>query len=90
MLDPCRKHNVPLFIKQLGAVAIDGPGTRAPLAAAAGTRSGKIDCAITDDGGDVQSYPRIKLLDGKGGDPAEWPEYLRRRELPLLAYEVNG
>lgn len=89
MLKPCQDHGVPLFIKQLGAVAIDGPGTRSPLSAAAGTRSGKIDCAITDDGEDSQIYRRVNLKDGKGGDLAEWPEYLRRRELPELAQIVN-
>lgn len=74
----CQAAGVPVFVKQLGSNVI--------------VRSDQ----ILDDFGqyrpDGEMYQiadvgdglyRIRLQDGHGGDPDEWPERLRVRELPI-------
>ena len=78
----CQDAGVAVFVKQLGAVPVNGPGNRCPLTAAAMTRSGRIDAAVTDDGQGLDVVPRIRLRDSKGGYWSEWPQDLRIREFP--------
>lgn len=81
IVEQCRAARVPAFVKQLGAVPIDGAG-RAPLSTISRSRRGTVDGAIADDGGDAQTWDRIPLANRKGNDPAEWPSDLRVREFP--------
>ena len=64
----CRDAGVPCFVKQLGAVVqYNGCGLIWPE----GTTKH-----------DIGGEWRVLLRDKKGGDPAEWPEDLRVREMP--------
>lgn len=65
----CRAAGVPVFVKQLGAV----PECRCDE----GGWQRAADGTCNDN-----SCRRVKLLDPKGGDPAEWTEDLRVREVP--------
>lgn len=68
--DQCRAAGVPVFIKQLGS---------APMKADGGSLDG-----WPEDGSVVDwETGRIRLRHPKGGDPAEWPEYLRVRQWPV-------
>ncbi|MBI3453571.1 MAG: DUF5131 family protein [Rhodospirillales bacterium] len=79
-----RKTGIPVFVKQMGARVIDraaaGFGGCAPTEWPAGTRTEEDPHGYLygGRGDDV----RVLLRDRKGGDPAEWPEDLRVRELP--------
>lgn len=64
----------PVFCKQLGAVPIDGS---LPIVAVDSFARGADWMA---GGGAVDRL--LKLTSRKGGDPAEWPEDLRVREMP--------
>lgn len=66
----CKKAGTPVFVKQLGAH---------PFAARGGTRF-SMPCpqAIIEKPDRLE----LKLIDKKGGNPAEWPEELRVRESP--------
>jgi len=65
----CKDAGVPVFVKQLGAKPfVDGSG---------GERFGW-PCGFEVRGG--QTW--LRLRDTKGGDPSEWPEDLRVREVP--------
>lgn len=72
-VEQCTAADVPVFVKQLGAVPVDSAmlgsfGAPAPWPASTGSRA---------------SYPPgMALADKKGGDMAEWPEDLRVREFP--------
>lgn len=76
----CRYAGIAPFVKQLGSFVLwngtqggygDGPSNMWP----AGTK------IIPQSGGPFW----IRLADGKGGDPDEWPEDLRVREFPAQA-----
>ena len=69
IVNQCRDVGVPVFVKQLGAV----PECRCDE----GGWQRAADGTCNDN-----SCRRVKLLDPKGGDPAEWPEDLRVREVP--------
>jgi len=74
IVQQCQKADVPIFVKQLGAVPYVCLGSHdAP--AAAGWR---VDCR----GEAGFGCRKFSLHDPKGGDPAEWPEDLRVREFP--------
>lgn len=63
---------VPVFIKQMGEHAFDGEQCA--------------DGVCEDLDSCTHLAPRrMKLEDRKGGEPSEWPAYLRRRELPEAA-----
>lgn len=79
----CKAAGVPCFVKQLGAHVMcrndrvsdwmDQPG-------------GPSLCDIDTDGVRFQGDPvRVWMRNRKGGDPSEWPEDLRVRELPDFA-----
>jgi len=65
----CKDAGVPVFVKQLGASP-----TEYVVTAIGQDAYGNVD----DDG----RYEVMKLRDPKGGDPAEWPEDVRVREVP--------
>jgi protein gp37 len=74
IVQQCKTSGVACFVKQLGSV---------PLVAASRLRhhewgDGKFNWWQNDQSG----LWRVKLNDKKGGDPAEWPAYLRVREFP--------
>jgi len=64
----CREAQVPCFVKQLGAAAMDPPNGLAGHS-----------LRVPDEAAPLVSQ---RLRDRKGGDPAEWPEDLRVREMP--------
>jgi protein gp37 len=87
----CREAHVPAFVKQLGAHVIDRNDagwdgvdpTDWPSHLEAEDR---IEHDEADTG--YQGAPvRVRLRDRKGGDPAEWPEDLRVREMPEVRHE---
>jgi protein gp37 len=63
----CKAAGVPVFVKQLGSYPEIREWTQADLASGFTLWHGN---------------RRIRLADDKGGDPAEWPEDLRVREMP--------
>ena len=65
----CRAAGVACFVKQLGARPVNGAFAQNPV-------RGRIDSP-------VGAHP-TRFADRKGGDPAEWPEDLRVREMPGL------
>jgi len=76
--DQCRAAGVACFIKQLGSRAYDSEhlcGTWAPYDKRTPTKP-------DGDGGEMALGNLVLLKDGHGGDPAEWPDDLRVRELP--------
>jgi protein gp37 len=77
LLAQCQAADVPFFMKQVGAnphepIDINGEISSWPM--------GNKDLTAPDAG---NFWP--KLRDKKGGDPNEWPEYLRVRQLPKTA-----
>lgn len=64
--DQCKAADVPVFVKQLGANAIDSGRPR----------------SWANVTGPESHYQGIPTGDPKGGDPDEWPEDLRVREIP--------
>jgi protein gp37 len=74
----CRAAGVPVFVKQLGAsveMAFEEWNRITD-----GGASGSDKFILLFEGADVGYW---RLNDRKGGDPAEWPEDLRVREMPL-------
>jgi protein gp37 len=69
----CKAAGVPCFVKQLGAhiVASDNTAFGWPINTVPGLSS---DCSVDP--------PRIRVPDKKGGNPEEWPPYLRVRQMP--------
>ena len=63
----CAEAGVPCFVKQLGAVPMNGPFRQQPV-------TGKIDSPAGGNG--------RRFVSRKGADPAEWPEDLRVRQFP--------
>jgi protein gp37 len=76
LIEQCDAQGVPLFVKQVGARPVDWADfyERWPRNSD-GSRKPRV---IAD--GHFLSY--VDLRDRKGGDPEEWPQELRRRELP--------
>lgn len=82
VVQQCRAAHVPCFTKQLGAHVEDrndaGFDGDTPT-------SWPMDTDVQHDESDTgyQGAPvRVRLVDRKGGDPAEWPADLRVREMP--------
>jgi protein gp37 len=73
----CRAAGTKVFVKQLGAVAATAiaPTGRFRTHPETGTR--QVQMQVTT----------LPLRDRKGGDPAEWPEDLRVREMPEVRHE---
>lgn len=71
----CKDAGVPCFVKQLGGKPWDESQWSARMEFGDGNR-------------EYIKYCRIKLSDSHGGDPTEWPEDLRVRELPTVAVRV--
>lgn len=69
VLRQCRKANVPVFVKQLGAKPIITEDILEVL---------KLRCGHTIE----NRIARLHFKDSKGKDPSEWPEDLRVREWP--------
>jgi protein gp37 len=69
-VDWCRASGVKCFVKQFGSRPYDG---RTPLPVLFTGRGPRYE--------EINDKP-IKLKDGHGGDPEEWPEDLRVREFP--------
>ena len=70
----CKAASVPVFVKQLGAWPVEtNDGPEMPMR------------WIPDDGGEAVAR-WYKPSDRKGGDPSEWPEDLRVREMPEVAH----
>jgi len=84
IVEQCKGADVPCFVKQLGARPYEWN--------LCGLAPGSIPSAALDShlamGGsepdDVQEW--LRLIDPKGGDPAEWPADLRIREFPEAAH----
>lgn len=86
----CKAAGVPVFVKQLGATAhanyyddecrnvVDGRGEEWPDPIG-------WDCEIEGQPL-LDSEVDLPMRDSKGGDPAEWPEDLRVREMPEHAH----
>jgi protein gp37 len=74
----CRAVGVPVFVKQLGS----GPFSVDEERKHAWGRVAVSAHALAFDGWTLDS---TRLKDAKGGDPAEWPEDLRVREMPAGA-----
>jgi protein gp37 len=75
IVQQCQTAGVKVFVKQLGAV---------PTVAESAWRSGECCWLLSSTHRDrvPVGYVPLKLQSKKGGDPAEWPEDLRVRELP--------
>jgi protein gp37 len=71
----CRNAGVPVFVKQLGAAASDEVNGIAGRS-----------LVVPDVAAGLISR---RLRDRKGGDPAEWPEDLRIRELPRASLDLT-
>lgn len=73
IVQQCRDAGVACFVKQYGAK---------PVRADGGDCSGCMPGGCTHQVGTNQHPVRIALQSSKGGDPAEWPEDLRVRQMP--------
>jgi protein gp37 len=75
IVDDCKEAGVSAFVKQLGQQPVARRGVEA-------------FAAFTEEAKRAYPHPpdelliRLKLKDRKGGDPTEWPEDLRVREVP--------
>ncbi len=77
LVEQCQHSDTPVFVKQLGALV----------------HATNIIDPLDQFPGDVRSFRQgpgedtiaLRLLDDKGGDPAEWPLDLRVREFPKVA-----
>lgn len=78
----CRAAGVPVFVKQLGSSPFDA-GECDRLSYGWGKDHAVCDCGDFKHG---DSFYRLRSVTRKGGDPSEWPEDLRVREFPALAY----
>jgi protein gp37 len=73
----CKAAGVPCFVKQLGARPFSQEPAPRELVPQASMLRAKV-------------VREIKVRDGKGGDPAEWPEDLRIRQFPTLGQSAGG
>lgn len=77
----CKGAGVPVFVKQLGLHPVSMPGC-SNICVGYGRGMYCCDC-----GGNKHGTAFFtSLADRKGGDPSEWPEDLRVRELPKAAH----
>lgn len=81
IIDQCRQAGVACFVKQLGRFPV--------WKSASGDRTNPNYCEMgwaekTSAGIMAHHAGHIHLGDRKGGDPDEWPEDLRVRELPIV------
>ena len=72
VVQQCKAAGVPVFVKQLG-VNVEWWSSTPDMKWPEGTRF------RTDESAD---FMRVRLRNRKGGDPAEWPDHLRVREMP--------
>jgi hypothetical protein len=72
----CTAAGVPCFVKQLGARPFSQEPAPRELVQQASILRAKV-------------VREIKVRDGKGGDPAEWPEDLRVRQFPTLGQSAG-
>lgn len=72
LIAQCRAAEVPCFVKQLGQSVI-------VRASEDFNNFGYVDSNHNDD---LEGHYWLRLRDPKGGDPEEWPEDLRVRQLP--------
>ena len=87
VLRQCRAAGVPAFVKQLGANVIDRNDNFGFDGWDETTWPYRVEHRVEHDiHGYREEYQgadcRIRLIDRKGGDPAEWPADLRVREFP--------
>jgi protein gp37 len=81
IVQQCEEAGVPCFVKQLGARPIDlaaisrVPGHDRVIEGELSAEDVRVICKVIAAG-------TVALQDPKGGDPAEWPEDLRVREVP--------
>lgn len=74
ILEQCRAAGVPAFVKQLGANCGYAPAL------------GEWFQGHTSKSAEEAGYLGVRrLIDRKGGDPAEWPESLRVRQFPAVS-----
>jgi protein gp37 len=73
----CKSSSVPVFVKQMGS-RVELRNDRA----SEWGRCGDVLSWESDDVGYQGELAIARLEDGKGGDPSEWPEDLRVREMP--------
>jgi protein gp37 len=72
--DQCRAAGVPFFMKQVGAKPVDQVERGLDVYHEKGPDMGMRQVVIDD--------RPIRLKDGHGGDPSEWPSDLRIRQYP--------
>lgn len=82
IVEDCAAAGVPCFVKQLGSrpheeTTISAAELMFPNGVPAGAIVEGFSTTVRDNW----------LRDGKGGDPAEWPEDLRVRQMPVLSTE---
>jgi protein gp37 len=79
----CRAAEVPVFVKQLGAVPLVPPARLRHWEWGGEIRSDR-DAKFTavNPARTHCEHWRVHLDDRKGGDPAEWPKHLRVRQFP--------
>jgi protein gp37 len=82
MIHQCRSFGADCFVKQLGAQVRWNGNSPANGSWPADGVDGEE--AI----GETAHAFRMRLRDGKGGDPSEWPEDIRVREIPRPAVEL--
>ena len=78
IVQQCQASGVPVFFKQAGAVPLVPAGRQTHWDYRFVKRPEE-KRFVEHDG----KHWRMRLLDKKGGDPAEWPEDLRVREIPV-------
>jgi hypothetical protein len=71
LINQCAEAGVACFVKQLGSVPMNGAFRQPPC------REAHIDFG-------AKGHSR-RFIDRKGGDPLEWPEDLRVRQMPAGA-----
>ena len=75
IVEQCAEARVPCFVKQLGAVPMESEEVWRSRAVA------RLLNARNHNRVPEGTVP-LSLNDRKGGDPAEWPAYLRVRQMP--------
>jgi hypothetical protein len=81
IIGQCKAAGVPCFVKQMGEYVYVEAGDEDDH----GWGLEMLPIYVMPDGRADERFPlgyRVKLKHKKGGDPAEWPEDLRVREMP--------
>jgi protein gp37 len=81
LVEQCRDAGVSCFVKQLGARPVAQEGVDV-VTTCDGDRCTVVYKAVRAKNDDFEERYELAFNDRKGGDPAEWPEYLRVREFP--------